>query len=123
MPERLRQLEHWLERSCQLPQYEIAPASADASFRRYFRVTLKDGRSLIAMDAPPDREDCRPFVAVAARMRQAGLHVPQIIEQDLEQGFLLLEDLGSVDYLSGPERRNRSNRSTPTPPTPCCACR
>ena len=100
MPERLRQLEHWLELSCQLPDHEIAPASADASFRRYFRVTLKDGRSLIAMDAPPDREDCGPFVAVAARMRQAGLHVPQIIEQDLEQGFLLLEDLGSVDYLS-----------------------
>ena len=100
MPERLRQLEHWLEQSCQLPHHQIAPASADASFRRYFRVTLKDGRSLIAMDAPPDREDCGPFVAVAARMRQAGLHVPQIIEQDLAQGFLLLEDLGSVDYLS-----------------------
>ena len=99
MPERLRQLERWLERSCQLPQHEIAPASADASFRRYFRVTLEDGRSLIAMDAPPDREDCRPFVEVAARMRKAGLHVPQIIEQDLDQGFLLLEDLGSVDYL------------------------
>jgi aminoglycoside/choline kinase family phosphotransferase len=99
MPERLRQLEHWLEQSCQLPDHEITPASADASFRRYFRVTLEDGRSLIAMDAPPEREDCGPFVAVASRMRQAGLHVPQIIEHDLAQGFLLLEDLGSVDYL------------------------
>ena len=100
MPERQRQLERWLELSCGLTQYDIEPASADASFRRYFRVSLPDGRSLIAMDAPPEREDCRPFVAVAARMRQAGLHVPQIIEQDLAQGFLLLEDLGSVDYLA-----------------------
>lgn len=99
MPERQRLLEHWLEQSCQLPQYQIAPASADASFRRYFRVSLADGRTLIAMDAPPQREDCRPFVEVAGRMRKAGLHVPQIFAQDLDQGFLLMEDLGSRDYL------------------------
>ena len=100
MPERQRLLEHWLEQSCQLPHYQIAPASADASFRRYFRVALPGGRTLIAMDAPPEREDCRPFVEIAGRMRQAGLHVPQIIAQDLEQGFLLMEDLGSRDYLN-----------------------
>ncbi len=100
MPERLQQLEQWLARSCRLPEFALVPASADASFRRYFRVTLPDGSTLVAMDAPPDREDCRPFVAVAARMRSAGLHVPQIFEQDLAQGFLLLEDLGSQSYLA-----------------------
>ena len=100
MPQRLRQLENWLERSCQLSDYRIAPASADASFRRYFRVTLADGSTRVVMDAPPDKEDCRPFVEVAERMRQAGLHVPTVIARDLEQGFLLLEDLGSTDYLS-----------------------
>jgi aminoglycoside/choline kinase family phosphotransferase len=100
MPERLQQLEQWLARSCRLPEFALAPASADASFRRYFRVTLPDGNTLIAMDAPPDKEDCRPFVAVAARMRQADLHVPKILAQDLEQGFLLLEDLGSRSYLA-----------------------
>ena len=99
MPERLRLLEHWLEQSCRLPGHEISPASADASFRRYFRVALPDGQTLIAMDAPPEKEDCRPFVEVAGRMRLAGLHVPQILAQDLEQGFLLMEDLGSRDYL------------------------
>jgi len=99
MPERLRLLEDWLEQSCRIPQFEISPASADASFRRYFRVALPDGRTWVAMDAPPEKEDCRPFVEVAGRMRQTGLHVPQIIAQDLAQGFLLMEDLGSRDYL------------------------
>ncbi len=99
MPQRLRRLEQWLEQSCRLPYRDIAPASADASFRRYFRVSLDDGTTLIAMDAPPDREDCRPFVAVAGLMHQAGLHVPQILERDLAQGFLLLEDLGTRSYL------------------------
>lgn len=99
MPQRLRLLERWLEESCHLPFERIAPASADASFRRYFRVTLSDGSTLIAMDAPPEKEDCGPFVAVAGRMREAGLHVPQIFAQDLAQGFLLLEDLGTRPYL------------------------
>lgn len=99
MPERQRQLERWLEHSCHLPQYDIEPASADASFRRYFRITLPGGVTRVAMDAPPDKEDCRPFVSIAARMRQAGLHVPEIFEQDLQQGFLLLEDLGTRAYL------------------------
>ena len=99
MPQRLRQLEQWLVQSCRLSFEDIAPASADASFRRYFRVVLRDGSTLVAMDAPPDKEDCQPFVAVAGRMRQAGLHVPQIFAQDLAQGFLLLEDLGKRPYL------------------------
>lgn len=77
----------------------ITPASADASFRRYFRLGLADGKTLILMDAPPDKEDCRPFVQVAGLMRQAGLHSPEIIDQDLDQGFLLLSDMGPVGYL------------------------
>ena len=100
MPQRLRQLEQWLDLSCHLPPHEIAPASVDASFRRYFRITLPNGSTLIAMDAPPGKEDCRPFVAVAERMAAAGLHVPRILEQDLENGFLLLEDLGCLPYLA-----------------------
>jgi N-acetylmuramate 1-kinase len=79
--------------------YTLAPASADASFRRYFRVTTDEG-TRIAMDAPPPREDCTPFVKVAALMRDAGVHVPQVLAEDLERGFLLLTDLGHTTYLS-----------------------
>ena len=75
------------------------PASADASFRRYFRYQ-HDGASLIAMDAPPAQEDCRPFVDVAQRLQRAGLHVPEIVHQDLEQGFLLLTDMGNETWLT-----------------------
>jgi hypothetical protein len=100
MPQRLDLLERWLERTCRLEDFRLTPASEDASFRRYFRITLSDGSTLVVMDAPPDKEDCRPFVELASRLRDAGLHVPQIHRQDLEQGFLLLEDLGSQSYLT-----------------------
>ena len=76
----------------------LAPASADASFRRYFRVAAGDS-SLIVMDAPPDKEDVRPFVHVAGLMAEAGLHVPEVLEADADQGFLLLTDLGRETYL------------------------
>ena len=98
MPERLEQLKHWLDRELALRDYTIAPASADASFRRYFRVR-HDGESLIVMDAPPDREDSRPFIDVSRRLFDAGLNVPEVLDQDLAQGFLLLSDLGSTPYL------------------------
>ncbi|SDT03242.1 aminoglycoside phosphotransferase family protein [Pseudomonas oryzae] len=76
----------------------LTPASSDASFRRYFR--WEDGeRSLIVMDAPPLQEDCRPFVKVAGLLARAGVHVPEILAADLEQGFLLLPDLGRQTYL------------------------
>jgi len=75
----------------------LAPASGDASFRRYFRVRGAD-RDLIVMDAPPPVEDCRPFVHVAGLLRQANVHVPAILAQDLSQGFLLLSDLGMRNY-------------------------
>jgi aminoglycoside/choline kinase family phosphotransferase len=90
----------WLTR---LPRYGIdaatlRAASADASFRRYFRVDAA-GRSLIAMDAPPEREDVRPFVKVASLLRAAGVNAPEVLEADAAQGFLLLTDLGSATYL------------------------
>lgn len=80
--------------------FSLEPASVDASFRRYFRVTLSDASTLIVMDAPPEHEDCRPFVKVARLLQEAGVHVPEIHAEDLEQGFLLLSDLGSRTYLS-----------------------
>lgn len=96
-------LRDWLTRhfSPQHPdqQFSLAPASADASFRRYFRVTLPDDSTRIVMDAPPEHEDCRPFVKVAALLRDAGVHVPEVHAQDLAQGFLLLSDLGNTTYL------------------------
>lgn len=86
----------------QFPEQEflIEPASADASFRRYFRVTLSDGTTRIVMDAPPEHEDCRPFLKIAALFHEAGVHVPVIYAEDLAQGFLLLSDLGNATYLS-----------------------
>jgi aminoglycoside/choline kinase family phosphotransferase len=103
---RLADLERWLN---QLPSLQsmapvsLAPASSDASFRRYFRVTPASGSAstitLIAMDAPPDKEDCRPFVRIAGLLAEAGLHVPKVLAQDLAQGFLLLSDLGQRTYL------------------------
>jgi len=96
-------LRNWLNRSLstQFPNqdFPLAPASADASFRRYFRVTLPDGSTRIVMDAPPEYEDCRPFLKVAALFREAGVHVPEVYSEDLEQGFLLLSDLGNSTYL------------------------
>lgn len=97
--ERLQALQDWAARQLGGGSLDIAPASADASFRRYFRVTAK-GRDYIVMDAPPTREDCRPFIAVARLFADAGVHVPQVLAQDLDQGFLLLTDLGNTTYLS-----------------------
>jgi hypothetical protein len=77
----------------------LVPASADASFRRYLRVQTATG-SLIVMDAPPPQEDTRPFVHVAGLLAEAGLHAPRVREAELEQGFLLLDDLGSELYLA-----------------------
>ncbi len=84
----------------------LRPASSDASFRRYFRVDAKGtgpqariDSSYIVMDAPPDSEDCRPFVRIAGLMAAAGVGTPEIVAQDLEQGFLLLGDLGNTTYF------------------------
>lgn len=76
---------------------DLAQIAGDASFRRYFRLRI-DGVSRILMDAPPELEDSAPFVEIAGRLRRAGLHAPEILRADLEQGFLLLEDLGDDLY-------------------------
>ena len=76
----------------------LRPASADASFRRYLRVDAA-AASLIIMDAPPDKENCQPFVQVAKLMADAGLLVPRVLEWDEPQGFLLLDDLGTQTMI------------------------
>jgi aminoglycoside/choline kinase family phosphotransferase len=82
--------------------FSFTPASADASFRRYFRVTLA-GETRIVMDAPPAHEDCKPYLAVARLFGDAGVHVPQVHAEDLALGFLLLSDLGNTTYLAALE--------------------
>jgi hypothetical protein len=99
-------LERWLETPLRGARFSLAPASEDASFRRYFRATLDDGRTFVAMDAPPDKEDCRPFVHVAGLLAGAGVHAPRIHAQDLEHGFLLLSDLGTATYLQALTQQN-----------------
>jgi aminoglycoside/choline kinase family phosphotransferase len=76
----------------------VRPASADASFRRYLRVDGRGG-SFIVMDAPPEKEDCAPFVKVAGLMADAGLHVPRVLAWDAPQGFMLLDDLGTQTMI------------------------
>lgn len=97
--ERLQQIESWLATLWPNRPFELVSASADASFRRYFRATLDDGSTAIVMDAPPQQEDCRPFIHVAALLRDAGLNAPAVLAEDLERGFLLLSDLGRQTYL------------------------
>jgi N-acetylmuramate 1-kinase len=97
--DRKQQLTTWLQEILGKQTFTLTTASADASFRRYFRVHLSD-KTLIVMDAPPPQEDCTPFVSVAKLMLDAGLNVPKVIAQDLEHGFLLLSDLGDDTYLS-----------------------
>ncbi|MBW8906250.1 MAG: phosphotransferase [Betaproteobacteria bacterium] len=102
--DRRSSLEHWLGQALRAEpggeRFSLTPASEDASFRRYFRATLADGRSFIVMDAPPDKENCRPFVHVAKLLAQAGVHAPQVHAADLAAGFLLLSDLGTRLYLA-----------------------
>jgi len=97
--DRYASLQDWIARQFPGNAFTLSPASADASFRRYFRVTFPDS-TLIAMDAPPPQEDCRPFVRVAALMADANIHVPAVLAQDLVRGFLLLSDLGATTYLA-----------------------
>ncbi|SMB21078.1 Phosphotransferase related to Ser/Thr protein kinase [Sterolibacterium denitrificans] len=98
--ERQRQIIDWLQQLQPGRDFSLAPASADASFRRYFRVRYGDGRTLIVMDAPPGREDCRPWLHVQQLFAATGAHVPEVLAQDAERGFLLLSDLGGTTYLA-----------------------
>jgi len=105
--DRKAQLEVWLKDVLPTQSFVLTTASADASFRRYFRVHLSDS-TLIAMDAPPPQEDCRPFVRIDRLLLEAGLNVPKVIAEDVEQGFLLLSDLGDTTYLSQLNQENAS---------------
>jgi len=98
MNDRSQLLEQWLQQSG-YRNYRLQRASEDASFRSYLRLETAE-QSMIVMDAPPEHEPCDRFIAVANKLRAAGLNAPQIIASNLEDGFLLLTDFGSVDYLS-----------------------
>lgn len=98
MDDRLELLKSWLRSVTGLATFDIAPASSDASFRRYYRVSYND-ENRIVMDAPPDKEDCRPYIKIARAFASLGLNVPKIYQTDLELGFLLLSDLGVCSYL------------------------
>jgi aminoglycoside/choline kinase family phosphotransferase len=92
------ELTRWLEQELSADGVHVEPASADASFRRYFRATLP-GRTLIVMDAPPEHEDLGPYLAVAGMLADVGLNVPRVVARDLRRGYLLLTDLGRRQYL------------------------
>jgi hypothetical protein len=94
---RMAALHSWLGQ-LGMRDYRLDPASTDASFRRYFRISTPDGTSIV-MDAPPEKEDSRPFVRVAELMQAAGVHAPKVLASDLSQGFLLLTDMGRETYL------------------------
>lgn len=112
---RLQHLQAWLAEQLPIllaargwgepPEAELTPASSDASFRRYFRWQAGE-RSLILMDAPPPQENCAPFVRIAALLASAGVHVPEVLAADLEQGFLILDDLGRQTYLDVIDEHN-----------------
>ena len=105
-PERQAAFHLWLD--AQASAHGVLPttvraASADASFRRYFRVDTANG-SCIVMDAPPDKENCEPFVRIARLMQDAGLHAPRILAWDEPQGFMLLDDIGAHTMMDAIHR-------------------
>ena len=95
---RLALIHEWLSRELHLRVSRIEPASSDASFRRYFRA-FTDATTYVVMDAPPDKEDVRPYLKVSALLEDLGAHVPHVHQADAARGLLLLEDLGTTLYL------------------------
>ena len=118
-PARAQAFENWLAAIAQqhaLQTDSVRLASADASFRRYFRVASASGASLIIMDAPPALEDSAPFVKVAALMQEAGLNAPRVLAWDQPRGFMLLTDLGAqtmLDVIAPPAGPLALAQSTP----------
>lgn len=103
--ERQQQLMRWLESILSSDLFLLSPVTGDASFRRYFRVLLAD-KSWIVMDAPPSLEKCETFVTLAKALREKGVFVPEVIEANIDQGFLLLSDFGDTTYLNGLTHHN-----------------
>lgn len=95
---RLDEINHWIQNDLGINNPTIEPASADASFRRYFRVSA-NGESTIVMDAPPDKENCDPFIDITNRLLKSGVNSPEVVAYLPEKGFLMLSDLGSIMYL------------------------
>lgn len=105
--DRLNKLKQWLDSLSADTYTNLQAASSDASFRQYFRVSnKKDNKTYIIMDAPPEKEDCRPFLQITELIRNVGVNAPDIIALDLKQGFLLLDDLGSEPYLDSLTKDN-----------------
>jgi aminoglycoside/choline kinase family phosphotransferase len=98
MDSRLAAIKIWVTSILGSDNFTIAPASSDASFRRYFRV-IKGQASWIVMDAPPEKEDTGPFIKIGQFLDLQQIHVPEIIAQEQQAGFLLLSDLGKQPYL------------------------
>ena len=98
-PQRLAALRRFVAGALAREDAALEPASSDASFRSYWRVRA-GAASYVAMDAPPDRENVAPWLDIGARLRSAGLHAPEVFAADEAQGFVLMEDLGTCDYLS-----------------------
>jgi aminoglycoside/choline kinase family phosphotransferase len=108
-PQRQQLFEAWLLPLCKkrlLVPATLRIASADASFRRYLRIDTADAGSFIIMDAPPDKEDCQPFVHVAGLLRGAGLRAPEVFEWQRDHGFMLLTDLGDRTLMSAIDPTN-----------------
>ncbi|HEV8332116.1 MAG TPA: phosphotransferase [Steroidobacteraceae bacterium] len=106
---RLEQLEQWLAKLFGTRDFQVTTASADASFRRYFRVT-RGSDSWIAMDAPPDKEDMEPYIRIAAMLVDVGVNAPRVLERNHEEGFLLNSDLGSQTYLMELDQQGDAGR-------------
>jgi len=107
MPKRIEQIKNWLEDELQAEIKSFAPASNDASFRRYFRVVFHNriteqaaGLSFIVMDAPPEKENIAPFIDIASCIEKTGVHVPHLYAINRTSGFILMSDLGNTAYLS-----------------------
>jgi aminoglycoside/choline kinase family phosphotransferase len=103
MDRRIQLIHDWLERDLGWSPARLEPASADASFRRYFRVWNAAGATRVVMDAPPDKEDIAPYLKVARLLADCAVHVPRIDAADAERGLALLEDLGSTHMLAALE--------------------
>ena len=104
---RIDQIKHWLTNSLKAHIRSFEVASADASFRRYFRVNFNNkvagqppGQSFILMDAPPEKENIQPFIEIAQSLRKTGVNVPCLYAINQDDGFILMSDLGSIAYLT-----------------------
>jgi len=98
MSERLLKLQNWLQVEMGYENFQLIPLTNDASFRRYFRLNV-NSTSYVVMDAPPEQENCVPFIDIAQRLQKSGLNTPRVIANELTNGFLLLSDFGDQLYL------------------------